>query len=289
MAEQIKTVTATINGQSYTLKYNATSGLYEGTITAPNKSSYSKTNHVYDVNVTAVDMAGNSASESSTLRVKETVKPTISIKSPTSGQYLSQADVSSSFTITDNDSGVDMSTLVVKVDGVAISSSDLTTSPSGETTTVSFTSNVKDGSHTINISVSDHDGNNATATSTFNTVTTVPTLSVSSPTDNSWSKAAGITVNGTTDSTAKVVIKLDDAQVATPTVGSDGKFVADIDSVTEGDHTITVTSTGLSGLDSTLTRTVHVDRTAPKISNIKLTPSPSTTSASVKITVTITD
>lgn len=37
MAGQIKTVTATINGQSYTLTYNATSGLYEGTIIAPKK------------------------------------------------------------------------------------------------------------------------------------------------------------------------------------------------------------------------------------------------------------
>lgn len=51
MAGQIKTVTTTINGQSYTLTYNATSGLYEGTIIAPKKSSYSETNHESDVNV----------------------------------------------------------------------------------------------------------------------------------------------------------------------------------------------------------------------------------------------
>ena len=41
MAGQIKAVTTTINGQSYTLTYNSTTQLYEGTITAPNESSYS--------------------------------------------------------------------------------------------------------------------------------------------------------------------------------------------------------------------------------------------------------
>ena len=35
----IKTVQATINGQTYTLTLNSTSGKYEATVTAPSKSS----------------------------------------------------------------------------------------------------------------------------------------------------------------------------------------------------------------------------------------------------------
>ena len=169
-----------------------------------------------------------------------------------------------------------------------ISASNLTTSTASGATTVSFTSNVKDGSHTIDISVSDYDRNNAAASRTFNTATTVLTLIVSSSADSIWSKDTGITISGTTDSTAKVVvIELDGTQVGTPTVSSDSKFTSNISSITEEDHIITVASTDLSGLSSMLTRIVHIYRTTPKISNIKLTPSPSNTSVFIKITVQI--
>lgn len=40
----VKTVQATINGQTYTLTLNSTSGKYEATVTAPSKSSYNPIN-----------------------------------------------------------------------------------------------------------------------------------------------------------------------------------------------------------------------------------------------------
>ena len=55
----IKTVQATINGQTYTLTLNSTSGKYEATVTAPSKSSYNQSGHYYGVTVTATDVAGN--------------------------------------------------------------------------------------------------------------------------------------------------------------------------------------------------------------------------------------
>ena len=55
----VKTVQATINGQTYTLTLNSTSGKYEATVTAPSKSSYNQSGHYYGVTVKATDVAGN--------------------------------------------------------------------------------------------------------------------------------------------------------------------------------------------------------------------------------------
>jgi len=38
----VKTVQATINGQTYTLTFNSSTGKYEATVTAPSKSSYNQ-------------------------------------------------------------------------------------------------------------------------------------------------------------------------------------------------------------------------------------------------------
>ena len=41
----VKTVQATINGQTYTLTLNSSTGKYEATVTAPSKSSYNQSGH----------------------------------------------------------------------------------------------------------------------------------------------------------------------------------------------------------------------------------------------------
>ena len=45
----VKTVQAVINGQTYTLTLNGSTGKYEATITAPSKSSYTQPGHYYPV------------------------------------------------------------------------------------------------------------------------------------------------------------------------------------------------------------------------------------------------
>ena len=54
----VKTVQATINGQTYTLTLNSSTGKYEATVTAPSKSSYNQSGHYYGVTVKATDEAG---------------------------------------------------------------------------------------------------------------------------------------------------------------------------------------------------------------------------------------
>ena len=47
----VKTVQAVINGQTYNLTLNSSTGKYEATITAPGKSSYTLSGHYYPVTV----------------------------------------------------------------------------------------------------------------------------------------------------------------------------------------------------------------------------------------------
>src|SRR5574344_735226 len=90
----IQSAKININGTDYTLTYNSTSGKYEATITAPGSTSYNLTNHYYNCSVTATNTAGTSTTVAgdtlSGLRlvVHETVKPVITIISPTSGAYF---------------------------------------------------------------------------------------------------------------------------------------------------------------------------------------------------------
>ena len=92
----VKTVQTVINGQTYTLTLNSSTGKYEATVTAPSKSSYNQSGHYYPVKVTATDDAGNSTSKDASdstlgsslrLTVKEKVAPVIAIVSPTAGSF----------------------------------------------------------------------------------------------------------------------------------------------------------------------------------------------------------
>lgn len=72
----VKTVQATINGQTYTLTLNSSTGKYEATVTAPSKSSYNQSGHYYGVTVKATDEAGNTTTITRTVTL-DTTAPVI--------------------------------------------------------------------------------------------------------------------------------------------------------------------------------------------------------------------
>ena len=93
----VKTVQAVINGQTYNLTLNSSTGKYEATITAPGKSSYTLSGHYYPVTGKATDDAGNTTTKTDSdatlgsslkLQVKEKVAPVIAITAPTAGSYI---------------------------------------------------------------------------------------------------------------------------------------------------------------------------------------------------------
>lgn len=72
----VKTVQYIFNGTTYTLTKNTSTGKYEATVTAPNKSSYSQTDHVLGGTVKATDKAGKTTTVVRTVTL-DTAAPVI--------------------------------------------------------------------------------------------------------------------------------------------------------------------------------------------------------------------
>lgn len=297
----IQTVRAQVNGTWHTLTLNSSTGKYEASITAPTTSSYNQPNHYYNVTVEATNTAGTTVSANGAtltglqLVVKEKTAPIITITAPTAGSTLTNNRPTITWTVTDADSGVDPNTISIKIDSGSATTSGITKTASGKGYTCSYvpTTALTDGSHTITVNASDYDGNAATAKSvTFKVDTTPPTLSVSSPAAGLITNTAALTVSGTTNdatsSPVTVKITLNGADQGTVTVASSGAFSKAV-TLKEGNNTIVVTATDAVGKASTITRTVTLDTSAPKITAATITPNPADVGATVLISVTITE
>lgn len=297
----IKTVKATINGQTYDLTLNSASGKWEATITAPGKTSYNLAGGYYNVSVEATNEAGTKGSaDASTvdglkLVVKETVAPVIAIVSPTSGAYVANSKQPVVFNITDETggSGVDISTLVVKQDGTAVAAANIkhTAITNGYSVTYTPSAALSDGSHTVTINCKDHDGNAAAEKSTTYTVDTVPpTLNVTSPADGLITAASSVTVAGTTnDATSSpvvITISLNGTDQGAIPVGTGGTF-SKVVTLKKGSNTIVVKAKDAAGKESSVIRTVTLDTSVPKITAATITPNPVDTGKTMVISVTI--
>lgn len=297
----IKTVQAIINGQTYDLTLNSSTGKWEATITAPNKTSFNQTGGYYNVQVKATNDAGTTGTADASkldglkLVVKERVAPVITIVSPTNGAYVINSKQPVVFTVTDevDGSGVDLSTLVVKLDGTAVASSTLanTAITNGYQVTYTPATALTDGEHTVTIDVKDHDGNSATQKSTTYRVDTVPpTLNITSPAEGLVTATAALTVAGTTNdatsSPVTVTIKLNSTDQGAVTVGTNGSFSKSV-TLKEGSNTIVITATDAAGQTASVTRTVKLDTSTPSITAATITPNPVDAGKTMVISVTI--
>lgn len=302
----ISTVQANINGQNYTLTYNGTSGKYEATITAPSTTSWNEINNKYGVTITATDNAGNSTVKdrsdatlgtSLQLRVLEKTKPTITLTSPSSGARVITSKPNIIFALKDAGSGVDISSLQLKIDGgtaIVNTATGMTcTSVSGGyDCTYTPQTALAEGSHTVTISIADNDGNvSDLLSSAFNVDTVPPALNISSPSNGYITKNATLSIVGTTNdetsSPVTITIKLNGVDQGAVNI-ADGAFSKSI-TLTEGSNTIEVKAVDSAGLTSTVTRTVTLDTVAPVISAVTITPNPVDCGSTFIITVTVTD
>ena len=298
----ISQVRAKVNGTWYTLTLNSGTGKYEATITAPGATSYNQSGGYYNVTVEATNTAGTKGTaDGSTLTglrlvVKEKVAPVITIMSPSSGAYVTNSKQPVVFTIVDEDggSGIDLNTLVVKQDGTAVASGTLQTTSitNGYSVTYTPSAALGDGSHTVTVDVSDHDGNAATQKSTTYKVDTVPpTLNVTSPADGLITSSSALNIVGTTNdatsSPVSITIKLNGTDQGSVTVGSDGSFSKSV-TLTEGSNTIEVIATDAAGKTSSVSRTVTLDSSVPVVVSASITPNPVDAGATMLISVEIT-
>lgn len=297
----ISQVRAQINGTWHTLTYDSASGAYKATVTAPGATSYNQSGGYYNVTVEATNDAGTTATaDGSTISglqlvVKERVAPVITILSPSSGAYVSNSQQPVVFTVTDEDggSGVDLDSVAVILDGTAVAAGTITRTAitNGYSFTYTPASAMSDGSHTVQVSASDNDGNAATAKSTTFTVDTVPpTLNVTSPTDGLVTNSSSVNVAGSTNDAASspvtIAIKLNGTDQGSVTVASDGSFSKSV-TLAEGSNTIIVTATDAAGKTSSVTRTVTLDTSVPAIQSASITPNPVDAGATMIVSVVI--
>ena len=296
----ISTVRAQINGTWYTLTAGS-NNTYTATITAPGSTSFTKTGGYYDVTIEATNTAGTVTTQNASglaslkLVVKEKVAPVITILSPTSGAAVINNKQPVAFTIVDEagGSGINLSSLVVKQDSTAVASSTIvsTAITNGYSVTYTPATALSDGSHTVIITVSDNDGNAATAKSTTYKVDTVPpTLNITAPANGLVTNAASLVVRGTTNDTSSspvtVKITLAGTDQGTVTVGTDGSFSKTL-TLANGTNTIVITATDAAGKASSVTRTVTLDTSKPVVKSATITPNPVDAGASMVISVVV--
>ena len=296
----ISTVRAQINGTWYTLTAGS-NNTYTATITAPGSTSFNKTGGYYDVTIEATNKAGTVTTQNASglaslkLVVREKVAPVITILSPTSGAAVTNNKQPVAFTIVDEagGSGIKLSSLVVKQDNTAVASSTITTTAitNGYSVTYTPASALSDGSHTVTITVSDNDGNAATAKSTTYKVDTVPpTLNITAPANGLVTNASSLVVRGitndTTSSPVTVKITLAGTDQGSVTVGTDGSFSKTL-TLANGSNTIVITATDAAGKASSVTRTVTLDTSKPVVKSATITPNPVDAGASMVISVVV--
>lgn len=300
----VKQVRVKINGTWYTATYNSSTGKYEATITAPEKSSYTLSGHYYPVTVEATDQAGNVTTKDASdttlgaslqLKVKEKVAPVITITAPTASQLLTNNKPTITWKVTDADSGVNSNTIGITIDSGSKITSGITKTAitGGYQCTYTPATALADGSHTIKFDASDNDGNAATTKSvTFKVDTVPPTLSITSPTDGLITNKAACTVSGVTNdvtsSPVTVTVQLNSGTATSVTVDSSGKFSTDL-TLTEGTNTITIVAKDSAGKTTTITRKVTLDTAAPVIKSASITPNPVDCGKTYVISIEVTD
>lgn len=296
----ISTVRVKINNVWTNMTLNEETGKYEGIIVAPSVTSFNLSGKYYPVTVEVSNDAGtvvtkddtdSTLGESLRLVVKETVKPTITLTSPTDGAYVQNNMIPVEFTVTDevNGSGIKESSISIKVDGLSVFFTK-TSITNGFSCVYTPEDALEDGAHIIEISAQDNDGNEADSVNTSFTVDTVPpALNVTSPTraiTNQTICTVSGNTNDTTSSPVTVTVTHNDNDPVVLTVDASGNFTQDF-TLTEGNNTLIVVSTDASGRSTTVEKTIKLDTTIPQITSVVFAPNPTSTSLPVTITLEV--
>jgi immune inhibitor A len=218
----------------------------------------------HTVYIFVADTAGNDATLTSTFTV-DTTPPTISSHFPPIGVIITNATPTISATFLDS-SGVNLSSVIVKLDGITV-----TASASVTTSGFSYTppSSLSDGSHTVYVSVADTVGNVATSTWSFTVDTTPPTISSQSPSNGTTLyvlKSTQVTISASLSdnvglNATSVTLKVDGVDVtARATIMATGiSYSANMEA---GNHIIQISASDNAGNTATSTVTfVMVDYT----------------------------
>lgn len=292
----MKRVTIKAYGQTFQLTHD-TGNQWRVSAVMPDTSSYSQPDHYYPVTVEAEDEAGNvttktvddpTLGEKLKLYVKEITAPVITISSPTQGTKTSNKRPPVVFTVTDNDSGVNESTVKLVLGGQTYTTANFTKEAvsGGYKYTYTPTSDLADDEYTATVSASDNDGNAATPKSvTFEVYAAAPTLSVTSPAEDGVTNKSNLQYAATTNG-AELIVTVN----GTPqTVNLSGGTATGTLTLTEGVNTIISTAKSETGVETSVTRTIELDTHPPQITDIEYSEDDPIVGSTVIITVTVED
>lgn len=298
----IKEAYIMFNGQKVVARYDERTKTWTATTNAPANSSWSQPDHVYKVEIHAVDAANNEATMTSAdptygdqlkIRVLEKSKPTATIVSPTQGSVLGASEQDIVLEMSDaGGSGLNETTVVFTVNGESHAGDLSFTDHESKRRATYHATGLNDGQNTITFRVTDNDGNvSELATTTFVVSTTAPSLTVDTPTEGLITNSNRLTVTGSTtpgsDAVTIADVKVNNASVKLS--GDSTKTFSHEVTLTEGKNTITVVSTDSIGKATTVTRHVTLDTKAPIITDVVAEATTVDSGGTIKITFKVTD
>lgn len=301
MASGIKTAYAMINGQKVVAQYKEETQSWTVETAAPAESSWSQPDHVYLITLHAEDNAGNTVEMTSSdptygeqlkVRVLEKTAPTATIVSPTQGSVIGVNEADIILEIRDaGGSGLNMQSVSFKLNGASIGSLEWTDGEDRKKTATYRASGLPDGSNSIELSVSDNDGNASNAASTsFIVSTAAPSLTVDTPAENLITNSPVVTVAGNvapgSENVTIVSLTVNDQPVA---VGLNGGAYTYEHTLTEGANAITVKATDSAGNSTQVVRNVTLDTKIPVITDVLLESATVDAGGTIRITFKVTD
>ena len=216
----------------------------------------------HSIQVTAHDLAGNSASVSETVTVvvADTTPPTVSIMIPDDGAVVSGTVW---FGVGAGDPGSGISRVEFRADGNLFY-----TAWGGYMYIADWdSSGAAPGPHTIEVTAYDNAGNSGSASITVVTLdTTAPVVSITSPNDSAVVAGRVSITAAAADAGSDIVrvdFAVDGATTATDTTAP-YSIVWNATGVAVGDHTITATAYDGAGNSAVATRSVSVAAKQPK-------------------------
>lgn len=233
----------------------------------------------HTVAVNATDLAGNSKAVSVDFTVN-TVTPVVTISAPTAGSYATSSSLQVTWAV--SNTGAGLASIQVRLD----SGPWQTLAPTA--TSYTFTA-VTDGAHTAYVQALGLNGAVATASVAVTVDATAPTVSITSPVTNLWTKNTSVTVSfGATDATSGILRVMLSVDGGTP-VNVTGTSSYSLSGLSDGSHTVTISATDHAGNTATTSVAVKVDTTPPAVTITAPSAGASLSSPDVTLTWTATD
>jgi hypothetical protein len=217
--------------------------------------------HTYKASI--ADRAGNVSHDSGQFRVDLT-NPTLAFTTPAAGAYLATKTPGVSVSYAD-DVALDLTTLEVQVNGVALPAGSITAAATSATIVAGT---LDEGPNQITASIRDAGGNTASAAVAFNVDVTAPALTIAQPAAGARIGSRDVTVTLTWSDAQGIVPATAAATIdgtASPLNTNDDGATAQLTALADGSHTFSASVKDRAGNRGSATVTFIVDTTLPVI------------------------